>query len=151
MIRVVNAKEYSGGVKKCSEYIHSKWGNKDNYLFYHDLVLHSFESGKKIPQFYVLLKNEDIIGCYCLITNDLVSRQDLFPWFACLFIEEKERGNEYGKMLLEHGYSQALKAGFSKIYLTTSHDGYYEKYGWERMADGYYSDGIRIRIYIREK
>jgi N-acetylglutamate synthase-like GNAT family acetyltransferase len=85
----------------------------------------------------LLLKENDIVGCYALLTNDLISRQDLFPWLGCLFVEPSERGRELGKLLLEHGIREAKQFGFDRVYLTTDHDGYYEKYGWTRMEDGF--------------
>ena len=42
---------------------------------------------------------------------------------------------------------EAALAGFSTLYLTTDHDGYYEKYGWTRIEDGYDRDGEPCRIY----
>lgn len=40
--------------------------------------------------------------------------------------------------------------GYGALYLTTDHDGYYEKYGWSRMEDGYNLFGERSRIYWLE-
>ena len=44
---------------------------------------------------------------------------------------------------------EAGHAGFPRLYLTTDHDGYYEKYGWKRIEDGYDRDGAACRIYVR--
>ena len=150
MIKIVNVNEFSGGVEVASKYVHGKWGNQTNYLFYYDSILHSSIDSKALPRFFLLLKEKEIIGCYGLLTNDLVSRQDLLPWFACLFIEENERGQNFGKLLLEHAEQECSHIGISSFYLTTEHDGYYEKYGWQRIEDGYFSSGKKIRIYKKE-
>ncbi len=136
MLKIVNVKEYDGGIDKAVKFIHGVWGNDKNYSFYSDAIYHSSLSGKKLPQFFLLLKNSEIIGCSALIINDFISRQDLYPWFACLFVDEKERRNEYGKLLIEYSEREAKKAGFSILYLTTDLDGFYEKYGWIRIEDG---------------
>jgi GNAT superfamily N-acetyltransferase len=149
MYRIVNVKEYSGGIEPAVDYIHSKWGRKENHTFYRDAILHSSPEGKALPRFYLLLKDDEIAGCYALLTNDLISRQDLFPWLGCLYVEASERGQELGKLLLEHGISEAKRFGFDKVYLTTDHDGYYEKYGWTRMEDGYDLGGNPGRIYFK--
>ena len=150
MIEIVNVKEYSGGLDKAIRYIHGKWGNDRNYDFYQDAILHSSEPGKSLPKFYLLLREGRIAGCYGLITNDFVSRHDLLPWFACLYVEEEERGQELGKLMMEHAANEAKEAGFSTMYLVTDHDGYYEKYGWRRIEDGYDLKGIKTRIYEME-
>lgn len=46
--------------------------------------------------------------------------------------------------------NEAKKLGFSKIYLTTDHNGYYEKYGWIRKGHGYELSGEATRIYMKE-
>jgi len=136
MLEIVNLKEYSGGIDKAVSYIHWVWGSEQNYPFYKDAIYHSSLPGKALPHFFALLKDNEIIGCSALITNDFISRHDLYPWMACLFIEEKERGKQYGNLLMGHCEREAKKAGFPAIHLTTVHDGYYEKYGWTRIKDG---------------
>lgn len=101
-----------------------------------DAIYNSFLEEKKLPKFFLLLKDNEIIGCSALIINDFISRHDLYPWLACLFVEEKERGNEYGNVLMEHAEKEAREIGFPVVYLTTDHDGYYERYGWIRIEDG---------------
>jgi GNAT superfamily N-acetyltransferase len=147
MYSIINVKDYPGGLEKAVSYIHSKWGKPENYPFYLDAITHSSESGKPLPRFYLLLKQEEIAGCYALLTNDLISRQDLYPWLGCLFIEKTERGQQLGNLLMQHGIAEAGKLGFATVYLTTDHDGYYEKYGWQRIEDGYDFWGNSTRIY----
>lgn len=64
-----------------------------------------------IPSFYIAKVDDKIIGTYALIRNDLNSRQDLSPWLACLFVDEKFRGNSIGAKLLNHGLLEAAKKG----------------------------------------
>lgn len=149
MIKITNVKEFSGGIDKAIKYIYGVWGSNKSYEYYYDAIIHSSEARKTLPKFFLLLKNEEIIGCYALITNDFISRHDLFPWFACLYIEKKERGNNHGKFLMEHAWQEAKESGYSSLYLTTDHEGYYERYGWRRIEDGYEIDGTRTRIYER--
>jgi N-acetylglutamate synthase-like GNAT family acetyltransferase len=79
-----------------------QWGNKRNYKFYQDCMFHSCQTEDEIPRFYVALQNESIIGTYALIRNDLNSRQDLYPWLACLYVDPEHRGKRMGSRLLEH-------------------------------------------------
>lgn len=72
---------------------------------------------------------------------------DLYPWICALYIEEKNRGNSYGKLLLEQAKQEAKKAGFKSIYLCTDHVGYYEQYGFKYLAQGYHPWGEESRIY----
>jgi N-acetylglutamate synthase-like GNAT family acetyltransferase len=90
---------------------------------------------------------KEIVGCYALIVNDFISRHDLLPWFACLFIEEPERGKRLSGRMFDHAKLEARGAGHDTIFLTTDHSELYEKFGWERIEDGYDLDGERTRIY----
>ncbi len=151
MVEIVNVKEFSGGIEKAARYIHGKWEDSEGNLpFYYDCFLHSSKPEKPLPKFFVLIKEKRIVGCYGLIINDMISRHDLFPWFSHLFVEVNERGKSYGELLLKHAEQEALRSGFSVLYLHTDHDGFYEKYGWQRIEDGFEVDGMKTKIYQKE-
>lgn len=127
------------------DYFASKWGI--DRKIYADSITHSVTTGNPLPRWYLMLKDDEIIGSYGLITNDFISRQDLYPWLCALFIEESERGRQLGSKLLEYGRAEALKLGFEKLYLCTNHEGYYEKYGWRYIAKGFHPWGEESKIY----
>ncbi len=111
------------------DYIHSKWGGSPkSYPFYKDAIYHSSLGENHLPRFYLLLKEKEIIGCAALLTNDYISRQDLYPWLACLFVEggQERGGRAFGSLLMEFVEKEAKDLAFPAVYLTTEHDGYYE-------------------------
>ncbi|PEA77676.1 GNAT family N-acetyltransferase [Bacillus wiedmannii] len=100
-----------------------------------------------IPCFYIAKVDDEIIGTYALIRNDLNSRQDLSPWLACLFVNEKFRGYSVGAKLLTHGLLEAAKRGYQFLYLTSDLKDYYEKYGWEKIGVTYGPSGGYIPLF----
>ena len=146
MPEILNVRDYEGGLEQAARYFHEAWSGI-HLQFYLDALQHSSLEGHPLPRFYLMLESGRPIGCYGLIVNDFISRHDLYPWFAALFIDPRERGRALGNVLLEHGLNEAALAGFDQLYLTTDHDGYYEKYGWERIEDGFERDGSPARIY----
>ncbi len=137
-------------LEKGIEYFWKQWGNASNFNFYKDCIENSFSDDISLPKFYLLLDKETIVGSYALLTNDIISRQDLMPWFACLYIGEKYRNKGFAEKLLEHGLSQSQKKGFHTLYLSTDLDGFYEKKGWHYHSKGYGVHGDEIKIYSKE-
>ncbi|MBU2706995.1 GNAT family N-acetyltransferase [Zooshikella marina] len=147
MYEIVNVHEYSGGLEACVTYIHSKWGGSDNYLYFFDAIVNSSLKQDHLPQFYVLVIQKQIVGCYGIIINDFISRHDLYPWFSSLFIEVEHRGKRLSELMFEHAKKQVMAMGYANLYLTTDHVGFYEKFGWKRLNDGYEPSGERTKIY----
>ncbi len=133
-MKVINVRNFDSGIEEGIKYIHSIWGNEKNYNYYYDAIINSKEG--QIPQFCLLLDDEKIIGCGGLIINDFISRHDLYPWLCSLYIDKNYRGNNLGNFLMEEILKESKKLGYRNTYLTTEHDGFYEKYGWERIEDG---------------
>ena len=148
-MKIVNIRDYAGGLEAAARFFHEAWSGI-HVAFYLDAMVHSSLEDKPLPRFYLLLDGDRVIGCYGLVTNDFISRHDLYPWFAALYIVEDRRGEELGGRLLDHSVEEAAGAGVPAVYLTTDHDGYYEKYGWTRIEDGYDRDGELCRIYMRQ-
>jgi len=123
------------------------WGNESNFNFYSDCIKNSFNKEKTIPKFYIGIESDEMIGSYALITNDLLSRQDLMPWLACLFVGERHRKKGYAEMLLNHGLNQAKIKGFEHLYLNTDLVNFYEKKGWAKYGKGFSFSGDELKIY----
>ena len=119
-------------------------------IIYEDCITHCIKARNSLPQWYLLEKNSEIIGCAGLITNDFISRGDLYPWVCAIFIDAKYRGNAYGSLLIEKAKTDTKRAGFEHLYLCTSHIGYYEKYNFEYIGQGYHPWGEESRIYELE-
>jgi N-acetylglutamate synthase-like GNAT family acetyltransferase len=116
-------------------------------IIYEDCISHAIDSRSPLPQWYLLEKNHEIIGGAGLITNDFVSRMDLYPWICAVYIEEHHRGHAYGALLLEQAKTDARAGGFDSVFLCTDHIGYYEKYGFSYIGQGYHPWRDESRVY----
>lgn len=145
-MKIISVRENPEYKDQIIAYLQKSWSTVLPQL-YSDCIDHCIDSPNPLPQWYILEKDGKFIGCAGLITNDFISRMDLYPWLAALFIDEKYRGNSYAQLLIEKVKSDAQKASFNKLYLSTSHIGYYEKYGWAYIGNGYHPWGDESRIY----
>lgn len=116
-------------------------------IIYQDCIQHSINAEQFLPQWYLLERDNEIIGCAGLITNDFISRMDLYPWLCAIFIEEKFRGQNYASLLIEKAKKDTKEAGFKYLNLSTTHIGYYEKFGFAYLGQGYHPWEEESRIY----
>lgn len=144
---IISVREHPEYLECAIDYFSSKWGIER--AIYEDCIGHSITTKNPLPRWYLMLDGENIIGSFGLITNDFVSRQDLWPWLCALYVESSQRGRGLGGRLLAHGRREAARLGFESLYLVTDHVGYYERYGWRYIGQGYGPSG-ESRIYETE-
>jgi len=144
--KIISVREYPEYKDRAIEYFQKSWKGVLP-IIYEDCITHSITARDSLPQWYLLQNDEDIIGCAGLITNDFISRGDLYPWINALFIEENYRGKRYSALLIDKAKADAKKAGFKYVYLCTEHIGFYEKYGFSYIGQGYHPWGEESRIY----
>jgi len=146
MASIISVREHPKYLDRAVDYISSKWNV--GYSVYRDCISHSLTTDSPLPRWYLLVTDSDsIVGCYGLIVNDFNSRQDLWPWFAALYVEESERGQSLGGMMLAHSVAESKRLGYGKLYLTTDHIGYYEKYGFLCIGQCYGHGNEPGRLY----
>ena len=147
-MKVISAREEDACFENIKWYLKSKWAyNQALQNIYDDCFAHCKKAAAPLPQWYVLMEDERMIGCAGLITNDFISRMDLYPWICSVYVEEDKRGNGLGELLINKAKADAQKAGFRNVYLCTDHVGYYEHYGFTYIGMGYHPWGESSRIY----
>jgi len=145
-MRIISVREYPLYKDIAIKYFQQSWKSVWP-IIYEDSINHCIYARNDLPQWYLLEKDNKIIGCAGLITNDFISRGDLYPWICGIYIDEKHRGNAYGKLLIDKAKRDSKKFGYEYLYLCTEHIGYYEKYGFAYIGQGYHPWEAESRIY----
>jgi GNAT superfamily N-acetyltransferase len=145
-MNIISVRENPAYKDQAIRYLQQCWPEVSPIL-YEDCISHCIHASQPLPQWYLLEKNEQLIGCAGLITNDFISRMDLYPWLCALYIDEAHRGQAYGTLLIEKAKKDSRTAGFDFLNLCTEHIGYYEKYGFAYIGMGHHPWGESSRIY----
>jgi len=146
-MKVVSVRENPEIVEEAIQYFQDNWGSEATMKVYEDCISHCANAENPLPQWYLLKIDGKTVGCAGLITNDFISRMDLYPWICAVYIEEAYRGKRLGFELIKKAKTDAAKSGFKHVYLCTDHIGYYEKNNFEYIGDGYHPWGGSSRIY----
>lgn len=145
-MKIVLVNENAEYKKIAIEFFQKTWANEKKEKIYEDCILHCSTEGI-LPKWYLLIEKNKVIGGAGLITNDFISRMDLFPWICALYVESAYRGKSYGSLLLKKIIDDAKRDSFKSVYLCTDHKGYYEKYGFKHIGQGYHPWGESSKIY----
>jgi RimJ/RimL family protein N-acetyltransferase len=143
--RILSLRGHPDFLDEAAEYFSTKWGIPR--ITYEDSLQHSFSTASPLPRWYLLRKGDRTVGCFGLIANDFISRQDLWPWLCALYVDPEDRGQGLGARLLAFGRSEAARLGFQMLYLGTDLTDYYEKLDWRPIGTGYGPSGEPSRIY----
>ncbi len=131
------------------EYFQKRWASENSMAVYDDCIKNCVKTDSPLPHWYLLMEGDTVVGCAGLITNDFISRMDLWPWLCALYVEPEFRCKGNAGLLIAQCIKDAKAAGFEKLYLCTDHESFYERYGFEYMATGYHPWGESSRIYVK--
>lgn len=126
---IMNLREKPQWKQKAAQWFHEKWNVPvDAYL---ESIEESLNSENPVPQWYLAVKEEQIIGGLGVIENDFHDRKDLTPNVCAVYVEEEFRCRGIAGKMLETVCRDMKEKGIDTLYLITDHDSFYERYGWE--------------------
>ena len=73
--------------------------------------------------------NDKLIGFISIFPEDCDECPELSPWYATMYVKKEYRGHGYSKILNDAILKEARERGFKEIYLKTTLNNYYEKFG----------------------
>ena len=77
----------------------------------------------------ILLDDDKLIGFISIFPQDCDECQKLSSWYATMYLKKEYRGQGYSKILNDAILKEARKRGYKEIYLKTTLNDYYEKFG----------------------
>ena len=132
---LISVREHPEWSDRMIGFFRRHWATEASGMVYEDYIRSSIGAKGPMPQWYALVKGERIVAGCGLISNDFISRMDLSPWLAALYVEEDCRGRGLAGVLLQAICDSMAERGIKTLYLLTDHTHFYERYGWEYLCD----------------
>ncbi len=130
---------------KAAAWFHEKWNVPETV--YLESIQESQKNPSKVPQWYLVIDKDKIIGGFGLIENDFHKRKDLTPNVCAVFVEKEYRNCGVAKSMLDFSCKEAQALGYSNVYLITDHEQFYEKCGWHYLCMVEEDSGQLVRMY----
>lgn len=114
--------------------------------FFASIVEHSQTAGA-LPVTFIAVENETLLGTVGLWRCDLISRQDLYPWMAALYVAPEARGKGLAGKLQQHVIEYARTLGYCELFLYSTCRDFYERYGWQYIGEGLDYPATAVSLY----
>lgn len=146
VVRLIDRPEL---LESAARWFHEKWGIP---LEAYRQSMESCLNGTAVPQWYLAMEGERIVGGMGVIENDFHARKDLTPNVCAVYTEADRRGQGIAGTLLRFVCADMKARGINTLYLLTDHTGFYERYGWDFLCM-VYGDGEPepSRMYVHRQ
>ena len=129
---IIRLKDQPELLTAAAQWFHEKWGiPPEAYL---ESMQQCLAGNHPVPQWYLALEQDRIIGGLGVIENDFHDRKDLAPNVCAVYTEEDKRGQGVAGQLLDFVCRDMRSRGIDTLYLVTDHTSFYERYGWEFLC-----------------
>lgn len=145
-LRIVSLAEVPQHREQITDWLWQAFGSENSRDFYASVVASSL-SGQDFPLTFVALDGEQLMGTVGVWRCDLISRQDLFPWLAALYVAEGFRGQGISEQLQQQVIAWCQQHHYPDIYLWSECADYYERFGWRYIGDALDYPDIPVRLY----
>ena len=129
---ILKIREHPSLKQDAARWFHEKWGIP--LKAYLESMEECIGNADAVPQWYIAMDHERIIGGLGVIENDFHDRKDLAPNVCAVYTEKEYRCQGIAGQLLDIVVKDMKSKGITPIYLITDHTGFYEKYGWEFLC-----------------
>lgn len=136
-------------LEAAAQWFHEKWGiPKDAYV---ESMEECVANEGAVPQWYVAMQDEAIIGGLGVIENDFHERKDLTPNVCAVYVEPEYRKQGIAGRMLQFVCDEFAEKGIDTLYLVTDHTSFYERYGWEFLCMVQGDDEPEMtRMYVKK-
>ena len=124
--QIAALRDHGALLSRAAEWFHQKWGVP--LEAYWESMEQCLAGGGPVPQWYLAMEGETILGGLGVIDNDFHNRRDLTPNVCAVYVEEAYRRQGIAGELLRHACADMAGMGVGVLYLLTDHTSYYNRF-----------------------
>ncbi|GAA0126980.1 GNAT family N-acetyltransferase [Clostridium sp. CTA-19] len=130
--RIVKIQEQPGVRNDAANWFHKKWNIP--FEAYLESIDECLKNENAVPQWYIAMIGDKIVGGLGVIENDFHKRKDLTPNVCAVYVEEEYRSQGIAGKMLDFACDDMKEKSINILYLITDHNSFYERYGWEFLC-----------------
>jgi GNAT superfamily N-acetyltransferase len=134
MIEILPLAERSECIEQLARWHFAQWGpiNPTSTVERRIERLRGHLEPGRVPQTFVAVDGDRLLGSASLVAADLPSRDDLSPWLASVYVDPPFRNRGVGAALVKRVAQEARSLDFPTLYLfTPDRAAFYANLGWQ--------------------
>jgi N-acetylglutamate synthase-like GNAT family acetyltransferase len=133
-ISITTIRERTDLLSVIARWLWDEWYRADGMTLSEAMALYEPGLSDGLPQTFVLLEGEAVIGTASLSLQDLRERPELTPWLAGVYIAPRRRGHGYVYPLIAAVEHRCRSASIKTLWLhTNTAEQVYRRAGWETV------------------
>jgi len=99
---------------------------------------------------FAAVKNGEIIGYCTVMETDYYPENRYLPWISSIFVGEEQRGKGVCGLLIRAAEQYLARKGFREAYIPSDMEGFYERYGYEKIDRLVNYGGDTDNVFMRK-
>ncbi|KEZ87261.1 GNAT family acetyltransferase [Clostridium sulfidigenes] len=130
--RIIKIQEHPELKNYAANWFHEKWNIPlEAYL---ESIDECMKNKTPVPQWYIVIIGDKIVGGLGVIENDFHNRKDLTPNVCAVYVEDDYRCQGIAGKMLNYVCDDMREKNIDTLYLVTDHTSFYECHGWEFLC-----------------
>lgn len=99
---------------------------------------------------FAAVEDGRVVGYCTFLKEDYYPENRYWPWISSVFVDEAARGQRVSHRMVDAAVAYARSRGFSKVYIPSDMEGFYEKCGFHLIDRMVNYGGDTDTIYMKE-
>ena len=152
-VRIEHLAGHTDAIRTVAAWIQEEWRHSFLEATYQELLseLEARTTPRRIPETFVALEGDKLVGTASIVKHDMSTRSDLSPWLSSVYVPPEFRNRGIGSKLVRVVMEEAETLGTNQLYLfTPDATRFYTRLGWSVFEQTWYrgKDVVIMRYEI---